>query len=224
MARLILNRLQSGSKAVGGSARGLVAALSFMLAGTACGAGSDPNATRQGELRVWVGQIANSDVDLGIVASATQSTLFFCGGSRSFTDHTHWFVGAGPLVDGARIDGGGWHVSIDAAQQQVSGTVVIDGLDSTDFSAEAVAPGTIAGVYDAFVPCGHAGLIVRQPADGNVAMTAGTCLQSNADFANVEQVSPVMPVTSSARSGIFAELTDDPSQQFTLHPLSLEGI
>lgn len=195
-----------------------------MLAGTACSAGADPNAARQGELKVWVGEIANSDVDLGIVASATQSTLFFCGGSQSFADHTHWFVGAGPLVDGTRIESGGWHVSVDSAQKQISGTVVIDGVDSAEFSAEAVGPGTIAGVYDAFVPCGHAGLIVRQPADGDVAMTQGTCLPSDAAFANVQQVSPVMPVTSSASSGIFAELTDDPSQQFTLHPLSLSGI
>jgi hypothetical protein len=196
----------------------------LVITATGCGPESASNIAPQSELRVWVGELANSDVALGIVGSAKQSTLFFCGGNRTFTDHTHWFLDAGPLSDAMQIEDGGWHVSISSANEQVVGTLVIDGLDSGDFSAEAVAPGTLAGVYDAFAPCGHAGLIVRQAAGDRPTAMQGTCLLSDAGSTSVEQVNPVMPVMRSAGSGIVAELTDDPSQQFTLLPLSFQGI
>lgn len=191
----------------------------LLLALTACGAES--GAKQAPPTKVWVGELADSDVAVGIAASGSHSTLFFCGGDRSFTDHTRWFIDAGPLVDGVQIDDGVWHVSIRSVSAQIAGTLVIDGLDSAPFSAEAVTPGTLAGVYDALAPCGHAGLIVRQPTDTSPALAQGTCLQSRAGLTvAVEQVNPVLPVTRSVDFGIVGSLADDPSQQFTLRPLS----
>lgn len=176
------------------------------------------------ELRVWVGELANSDVAVGIAASSERSTFFFCGGDRSFVDHTHWFIDVGPLTDVMQLEEDTWHVSVTSANERIAGTLVIDGLDDADFEASPVTPGTLAGIYDARVPCGHAGLIVRQPAGGAAPVMQGTCLEADSGDTLVEQVNPVMPVMRGADSGIPAELAVDPSQQFTLRPLSVQGI
>jgi hypothetical protein len=183
---------------------------------------ADPNG---GQLKrdadVWVGEVEGTDVAVGIVASAERSTLFFCGGDSSYSDHTHWFLHQDPLVQGASLEDGGFRVTLSAVDQQITGTLSIAGLDPTAFSATRVLPGALAGVYDARPPCGHAGLIVRSPQQGAPPFTQGTCLTSELGTTAVEQVNPVMPVMRGADSGIAASASDAPSEMFTLHPLVL---
>ena len=112
-----------------------------------------------------MGEVASSDVAVGIVASAERSTLFFCGGNSSYADHTHWFVDAGPLAEAAQIEDGPWQVSIGSFGERMIGTLVVPGSEPAAFSAEKVALGMLAGVYDAVAPCGHAGLD-RSSVDG----------------------------------------------------------
>jgi len=162
-------------------------------------------------------------VAVGIVASAERSTLFFCGGNLSYADHTHWFVGEAPLTQALPIEDGAWQITIGSVGEVIEGTLVIAGSDSAAFSADSVAPGMLAGVYDAVAPCGHAGLVVRPPTAAGPPLAQGTCLDSKSGATLVEQVNPVMPVMRGADSGISASLVSDPSQQLTLHPLILQG-
>ena len=194
-----------------------------LVALTACTGESPAKATPPAELQVWVGEVASSDVAVGIVASAERSTLFFCGGNSSYADHTHWFVGAGPLAEATQIEDGPWQVSISSFSERLLGTLVVAGSEPAAFSAEKVALGMLAGVYDAVAPCGHAGLIVRQPTASGPPTFQGTCLDSQSGATVVEQVNPVMPLMRGADSGISASLANDPSQQLTLHPLVLQG-
>lgn len=170
-----------------------------------------------------MGEVASSDVAVGIVASAERSTLFFCGGNSSYADHTHWFVDAGPLAEAAQIEDGPWQVNIGSFSERMIGTLVVPGSEPAAFTAEKVALGMLAGVYDAVAPCGHAGLIVRQPTAAGPPASQGTCLESRSGSTVVEQVNPVMPLMRGADSGISASLANDPSQQLTLHPLVLPG-
>ena len=119
----------------------------FLIAFAACGAESPRHESAAAD-RVWVGEVANSDVALGIVASAHHSTLFFCGGNSSYTDHTHWFLGLGPLAEAAPIEDGPWRVTIDSLGERIEGRLVINGLDAAPFSAQAVSLGKLAGVTD----------------------------------------------------------------------------
>ena len=184
---------------------------------TGCGADSRPPT-----VQIWVGEVEDSDVAVGIVASSTRSTLFFCGGNRSFADHTHWFVGKAPLAEARPIEDGTWQVTLSSLSERIVGNVTINGSAPVPFSAVTVAAGTLAGLYDASAPCGHAGLVVRQASSDESPAAQGACLGVAADAAVVEQVNPVMPIARGADSGIPASLTVDESQRFTLHPLVLE--
>jgi len=171
--------------------------------------------------QVWVGEVDGSDVAVGIVASAERSTLFFCGGDSSYPDHTHWFVHRGALSEATPLEDGGFRVTLSALGQRIEGTLSINGADPAAFSADRTLPGTFAGVYDARVPGGHAGLIVRQPSRAAPAQAQGTCLTVILGATVVEQVNPVMPVMPGADSGIAATAGDAPSEMFTLRPLVL---
>ncbi|HET7541033.1 MAG TPA: hypothetical protein VFK05_14215 [Polyangiaceae bacterium] len=180
-------------------------------------------AGRDSEAQVWVGEVAGSDVAVGIVASAQRSTLFFCGGDSTYPDHTHWFLHQGPLSQTAPLEDGRFRVTLSAVGERVEGNLEIEGFDSASFSTELVKPRSLAGVYDALVPCGHAGLIVRQSAGSAAPAAQGTCVTTILGDTVVEQVNPVMPVALGADSGISASTSDAPSEMFTLRPLVLAG-
>jgi hypothetical protein len=179
-----------------------VLAAACWLATSSC-ADSKPELS---EPRTWVGAVADSDVTVGIAASGRAATLFFCGGGSSYATRTHWFTTAN------------WSSSDFSLQDE--GLVELGELQPLAFSARTPEPGTAAGVYDAIVPCGHAGLIVLQPAADSDSQAQGTCLRRESDAAVVEQVNPVLPVTLDANRGVLVELESAPSERFLVHPLT----
>ena len=190
-----------------------------LLVGPLTGCGADG---RPPTVQVWVGEVEDSDVAVGIVASSTRSTLFFCGGNLSFADHTHWFVGKAPLAEAKPIEDGAWQVTLSSLSERIVGNVTINGSAPVPFSAVTVGEGTLAGLYDASAPCGHAGLVVKQASRVESPAAQGACLGVASNASVVEQVNPVMPIARGADSGIPASLAVDESQRFTLHPLVLE--
>jgi hypothetical protein len=88
------------------------------------------------------------------------------------------------------------------------------------FSARKPEPDTLTGVYDAIVPCGHAGLIVLQSAADADSHAQGACLLRDGDAVVVEQVNPVLPVARDASRGVLVELGSAPDERFLVHPLT----
>jgi hypothetical protein len=172
------------------------------------------------EPRIWVGEVADSDVTVGIAASGGAATLFFCGGGSSYATRTHWFTTANWSSTDFSLQDEGFRVSGMTRDGQIEGMVELGEPQRLAFSARMPEPGTVAGVYEAVVPCGRAGLIVLQPAADADPRAQGTCLRRESDAAVVEQVNPVLPVMLDANRGVVVELESAPSERFLLHPLT----
>jgi len=83
-----------------------------------------------------------------------------------------------------------------------------------------VAEASLAGVYDAFGPCGHLGLIIQPNSPGDLPRAQGACLETVDDAEIVEQVNPVMPIARDLNAGVAVTVGDNQTDVFTLHPLA----
>jgi hypothetical protein len=181
---------------------------------------SDPSplAGIQTNSKTWVGSVDGSDIAVGIVFARQQAVVFFCGGDDSYRVATHWFSGARAPGEPFTLADASWSVSGEEQHGVLFGTV--ENADSIrTFSAIPVAPGTLAGVYDARSPCGHVGLIVRQDSPSDEPAAQGTCLRVIAREVVVEQVNPVVPLVRDAELGILV-MVPATSEVLTVHPLA----
>jgi hypothetical protein len=150
-------------------------------------AGAESNMDEPGR---WVGEVADSDVRVGIVADSSRARLFFCGGADSYATATRWF--ALDIVDGAvQFADDSWHVRAGMEPTRVSGTVERDDGVERAFSAELIAPETLAGLYEGQAACGRLGLIVVQSSRSSPVRAQGACVGPGHA---PEQVNPILPI------------------------------
>jgi hypothetical protein len=172
------------------------------------------NSSTSPTAQVLVGTVADSDARVGIVTTTRQARLFFCGGATSYMTATHWFTvdldsshqvvqdsgTSGPFSVVGRVDSGG-----------ATGTVVLGDNQMHVFQAAPVAPGTLAGVYEANAQCGKVGLIVTQPSSDQAPDGQGACVApptGGPDLAKVGQVNPLLPIARAADGSIRVEVTE----------------
>jgi hypothetical protein len=139
----------------------------------------------------WVGEVEDSDVRVGIVADATRARLFFCGGAGSYATATRWFAFDEIAEGSVHFADDTWQVNARIEPRRVSGDVTHDNGEVRVFSAERVAPGTLAGLYEGQADCGRLGLIVVQPNKNTPIAAQGACVGSGHA---PEQVNPILPV------------------------------
>ena len=176
---------------------------------------TEPDPRAAAEPQRWVGEVQDSDAQVGIVADADHARLFFCGGDTSYATATRWF--ALDVTDGAvEFEDEQWRVSAKLAAHVVDGSVQFAG-ERHEFSANAVAEETLAGVYEGQAQCGRLGLIVMQSAHDSDVHTQGACLGADHD---PQQVNPILPVALTMRE-IAVEAPGEPDVQVGLLPLSL---
>jgi hypothetical protein len=172
------------------------------LAAAVCGCGSSSGgAASTSAPRVFVGTVDGSDAQVAVIATEHHARVYFCGGDSSFATMTHWIPSASldPAAGTLSDDGStGWTVSGHLDDTTVTGSVMAGGQGPYAFHATPVAAGTIAGLYDAFPPCGHVGVIVTQGSASDMPEEQGACLPSANSTASTEQVNPIRPIERAA--------------------------
>jgi hypothetical protein len=203
-----------------GHAATSVRALLFLVGFAGCGEG-DPEqvAVAQGNIEMWVGDVANSDVVMAAASSKQLATVFFCGGPSSLVEGTHWFSNIAPISGAFSAVASAWRVEGSESTGRLEGSISDGAGDSRVFAARSVAAGTLAGVYDASAPCGHVGLIVRQDTSADTPSAQGACLRLVNGVARVEQVNPVLPLARDSSFGIRVSVASDPDSTLIVHPL-----
>jgi hypothetical protein len=156
-----------------------------------------------GTPRVSVGEVTGTDVRVAVVATDHRARIFFCGGDSSYATATRWLVVdidsfqrvvLPPSVDQP------WRLDAEVQPERIAGTFDMGDAVSHVFEATAVAPGTIAGLYEALAPCGRVGLIVAQPSLDAEPIGQGSCVGPSP--APIVQVTPVRPIARGADGAI----------------------
>jgi hypothetical protein len=156
---------------------------------------------------VLVGELSDSDVKLGVIATPQRARLFFCGGPDSYEDMTRWVVAELDTQAAFELEAdGGWRLSGQLDDGTLSGRLERDGQKSVDFIARRVEPDTLAGVYEGMDECGRVGLIVTQPSQDEPASAQGACVGPGH---LPKQVNPILPIARSDDGAIGVELAGD---------------
>jgi hypothetical protein len=213
--------MQPSKTRVPGSGRGFAHALlrlALGLAAAGCAEDSEPKVAEMEDTpRVWVGEVADSDVRVGLTLQDGRINLFFCGGAESFDTNTRWFSEDVVQADGFSFTAGGWHVEASVDGESVMGTVEPDDGDTREWSALEIAPRTSAGLYEGTAPCGKLGLIVSQPSEDDEPSGQGACMRVEGDSLVLEQVNPVFE--RSADFEIPVTVESQPDEEFTVRPV-----
>lgn len=173
--------------------------------------------------QVWVGAVQDSDLMVGVVQAGNAASLFVCGGPSSFATQTRWFSSPIGLDSPFSLAAGGLRLEGTTSADSIEGVLQEDASDPGDarsFSARPVDNASLAGVYDAFGPCGHLGLIIQPSSPGEPAAAQGACLRVENGAQIVEQVNPVMPLARDANAGVAVTVG---AELFILHPLVPAG-
>ena len=144
------------------------------------------------EVQRWVGQVEDTDIRIGaVVDRGERARIFFCGGPSSYETATRWItVEVGE--DGAyTYEENGWRVTGRVEREVIRGELTRDGGDSSSFSVEPIAPGTLAGLYEGQSDCGRLGLIVTHPRPSDDPSAQGACVGAGHP---PEQVNPILPI------------------------------
>jgi hypothetical protein len=137
----------------------------------------------------WVGEVEDSDVRVAILVGPGKARLFFCGGAESYATTTRWFnlgFDGGEHID---FDEDTWRVHAHIAGGNVAGEVELGDDVTRWFTAEPIAPGTIAGLYEGKSDCGTIGLIVSQASSDSPPTAQGAC--SGLSVTPVTAVAPI---------------------------------
>jgi hypothetical protein len=147
---------------------------------------SDADAGSTG--RIFVGDVTNSDAEIGIVVEGSKGFVFFCGGATSFSTLTRWFRGDVSLASFTLTDASGAKATgaLQSDGVTVTGTYDLGDAGSLAFTAKEIAPGTVAGLYEA------------NDAEGTYALIAPTAQWDalgafKLGSGVVQQVVPLMP-------------------------------
>jgi hypothetical protein len=188
----------------------------------ALGCSGDPEPSPAGQSpNAWVGAVEGSDVKVGLANQDGMVLLFFCGGSDSYASHTRWFTGDGVRPDPFSFAEAGW--SIEGAigsDGSITGTLRTESDDAGSWSAEPVAPRTLAGLYEGAAPCGRLGLIVTQATTRDEPSGQGACLRVEGELAIVEQVNPVRLEWAGSERELLVTVSSAPNEEFTVRPVA----
>jgi hypothetical protein len=157
----------------------------------------------------FVGKLSGSDAEIAIVTSDASVVAYVCGGDRSYTSTTRWFVG--DAAEGLHLVKDGWRIDGTLANQTWQGTLTAPSGEELAWSAEAVAPGSEAGLYQAEIDGGKAGVIVHE--SGAQIDIQGAWREK---IGRVLQVTPVMPVHVEAGSLLVSIDRPDGARQITV--------
>lgn len=154
------------------------------LALVGCGGSDDSPAAVAATTTTLVGPVIGTDARIGLVVDETKGVLYVCGGETTRASLTRWFRGARTT---AGIDWTSGDLRVVAAPQ---GSTFRGELKKSDGSALSfeVTPThaeTIAGLYDATLPEGRAGVVVFQPSASEPATILGAFKTKDGVFEQV---------------------------------------
>jgi hypothetical protein len=151
---------------------------------------------------VFVGQVAGTDAQVGIVASSVRARFYFCGGPSSYLTLTRWMPV--DFTDASDVTTEVGDLTLEASFHGADAKGTIRDATGTShlFGATEVAPGTVAGLYDAASPCGKVGLIVSQDSPSAPAAGQGACISADSQTPSVQQVNPILPLARDASGAI----------------------
>lgn len=188
-------------------------ALAIAIAAIGCG-GSDDEAAPAAAATL-VGSLSGSDARVGLVVDDTRGVLYVCGGDATRASLTRWFAGARTA---AGLDWTTGDLRVQAAPKGASWSGELKKADGTvlAFEVTPVAAGTIAGLYDAKLPEGRAGVVVFQASAAEPATILGAFKTTGGLF---EQVLPVREVLRTGQ-GIEVKVPSV-ATSFFVQPVSL---
>jgi len=166
------------------------------------------NSSEPAGVRVFVGQVAENDARVGIVATAHHARLFLCGGPTSYSSATHWFsLDLTPSAQIAAEGGttGSFSVAGHIGPTSAGGTLTLPDGSTLTFQASPVSTGSLSGLYEADAPCGKAGLIVAEATSQSPATGQGACIPpptSGSPASPILQVTPVEPIARAADGSV----------------------
>ena len=171
-------------------ARYVAVALAWIATG--CGGGTIEPAN-DGAPRTFTGDVAGTDVRVGIVANARHARVFFCGGASSYQTMTRWLdtdVDAAGTIDLPSTPSQPWTLEGTVGSDEVTGTIAMGNAMPRPFRATAVAERTIGGLYEGTAACGRVGLILVQSTPDAIPVGQGACVGPTI----FEQVNPLEPI------------------------------
>lgn len=164
-----------------------------IVAGLGCSASEAPVAPATSS--PLVGTLEGTDARVGLVVDDAKGVLYVCGGATTRASLTRWFRGP---RSAAGIDWTSEDLRVIAAPRGAAWAGELRKSDGTSvpFVLDAAAAGTLAGVYDATLPTGRAGVVVFQGSPAEQASMLGAFRASGGAFA---QVLPVREVSRTSR-------------------------
>jgi hypothetical protein len=142
----------------------------------------------------FVGTVDGSNAVVGLAVTGNNANLFFCGTGSTLVAQTHWIPGNVTFGQTFTFTDG------TATATGTAGTTHVSGMFTPTassqplmWSADIVAPGTIAGVYDEQNDQGNAALVVLQ-SDANATPVAQGAYLPMLTPTAVLQVTPYMPL------------------------------
>lgn len=164
-----------------------------LVAGLGCSASETPAVPSASS--PLVGTLKATDARVGLVVDDAKGVLYVCGGATTRAALTRWF--RGPRTP-AGIDWTSEDLRVTAAPRGAAWSGELRKSDGTilSFELEPSAAATVAGVYDATLPTGRAGVVVFQASPTEAATMLGAFRANDGAF---EQVLPVREVLRTSR-------------------------
>jgi hypothetical protein len=163
-------------------------AAAIALAAVACGDGAPSSVPA----RIYTGELAGTDVRVGIIATEHHARLFFCGGPSSYQTKTRWVtsdIDAAHALQLPSSPNETWVLRGTVTDAEVTGSLDMGDATPHTFRATMVSERTISGLYEGTAPCGRLGLIVVQATPDMPPVGQGACVGTT-----LEQVNPLEPI------------------------------
>jgi hypothetical protein len=188
--------------------------LATSLAGCSAGDAAAPAPTTT--KASLVGTLAGTDARVGLVVDDAKGVLYVCGGPTTRPSLSRWFSGgrSSTGLDWTSTDG--LRVTASPRGDTWSGDLVTSDGARMHFDLAAAPAGTIAGLYEAKLAEGRAGVVVFQASSTEPATMLGTFQSIKGSF---EQVLPVREVMVT-KSGIEVQASGV-AASFFVQPISL---
>ena len=167
-------------------------AASIAMTALACG-GSRSSVPATASSRVFIGDVPDTDVRVGIIATDRHARVFFCGGPSSYATMTRWLPADVDAAHKLTLQVPGtetWTLEGEVGDGGVVGSVDMGDAMARPFRAIPVLERTMAGLYEGTAPCGKLGLIVLQPTVDGTPVGQGACVGPT----TIEQVNPLAPI------------------------------
>jgi hypothetical protein len=182
-------------------------AVGIALVTFACGDGAPASLPA----RIYAGELTDTDVRVGIIATEHHARVFFCGGASSYQTATRWLtadVDAAHKLSLPSSPTERWVLQGNVADAEVAGSIDMGDAMPRVFHATIVSERTISGLYEGTAPCGRLGLIVIQATPDTHPVGQGACVGST-----LEQVNPLDPIVRGPDGTILVTVGTSTSQR-----------